>query len=101
MKLLYTAENRFLVSNIQNIIENAGISVMLKNEFAGGAAGDLVPLETWMEVWVEDEDVEKASSIIETSFSKTDDQGWVCSQCSEYNDASFDYCWNCQHASDQ
>ncbi|MFT7414439.1 MAG: hypothetical protein ACI9FO_001098, partial [Methylophagaceae bacterium] len=41
MKLLYTNENRYLVHNIQNLVENSGIAIMLKNEFAAGAAGDL------------------------------------------------------------
>jgi hypothetical protein len=96
MKLLYTAENRFLVSNIRNIVENAGIPLLLKNEFAGGAAGDLVPLETWMEVWVEDNDFDKANALINTSFSSKHDQDWTCKQCAETNDASFEFCWQCQ-----
>jgi len=47
MKLLYTNENRLLVNNVLNLVENAGIAISLKNEFAGGAAGLLVPHETW------------------------------------------------------
>ena len=35
MKLIYTHENSFLVSNIKNIVENQGLSVFLKNEYAG------------------------------------------------------------------
>ncbi|MDQ7072910.1 MAG: DUF2007 domain-containing protein [Gammaproteobacteria bacterium] len=34
MKLLYTRENRYLVYNIQNVIENHGITTLLKNEYA-------------------------------------------------------------------
>lgn len=97
MKLLYTNENRLLVNNVLNLVESAGIAISLKNEFAGGAAGDLVPHETWLEVWVEDDDFKKASLIIESAFSKNDDKGWICSQCNEHNDASFEYCWSCYH----
>jgi hypothetical protein len=98
MKLLYTHENRYLVHNIQNIIENSGIDIMLKNEFAAGAAGDLVPHETWLELWImNDADYEQASQVLSDSFSLDTDASWNCTKCTEINDASFDYCWNCQH----
>jgi len=101
VKLLYTNENRYVVHNIQNIVENAGITIMLKNEFAAGAAGDLVPHETWLELWVvEDDDFDKAKKLIDSSFSKHTDPSWTCSQCNEKNDASFDFCWNCQSSND-
>jgi putative signal transducing protein len=96
MKLLYTHENRFLVSNVQNLVQNAHITIMLKNEFAGGAAGDLVPHETWLEIWVNDEDFDTATAVISSSFSKQNDIDWTCVKCNEINDASFDFCWSCQ-----
>jgi len=96
MKLIYTTENRYLVHNIQNIVENAGIVIMFKNEFAAGAAGDLVPHETWLELWVNDADYDKALAVIAASFSSVDDVDWLCDHCGEKNDASFDFCWQCQ-----
>jgi len=99
MKLLYTNENRYLVHNIQNIVENSGIAIMLKNEFAAGAAGDLAPHETWLELWVlHDDDYNIAMKVISSSFSSEDDAKWVCNHCQEINDASFDFCWNCQNS---
>jgi hypothetical protein len=97
MKLLYTHENRFLVSNIQNIVENAGINIILKNEYAGGGAGDLVPHETWLEIWVDETDFMAANNVITSSFSQHDEASWSCQQCQEVNDASFEFCWNCQN----
>jgi len=98
MKLLYTNENRYLVNNIQNIVDNAGISTMLKNEFAAGAAGDLVPHETWLELWViEDRDYDQAVLLLDNTFSKASDATWQCNQCKETNNASFEFCWNCQN----
>lgn len=98
MKLLYTNENRYLVNNIQNIVDNAGISTMLKNEFAAGAAGDLVPHETWLELWViEDQDYDKAVLLLNNTFSKPSDATWQCKQCNETNNTSFEFCWNCQN----
>ncbi|PHS70215.1 MAG: hypothetical protein COB23_03635 [Methylophaga sp.] len=99
MKLIYTHENRLLVFNIQNIVENAGISIILKNEYAAGAVGDLVPHETWVELWVKDDsDYDKAMHIIESSCNTINAAGWVCHHCTEKNDASFDFCWHCHNS---
>lgn len=99
MKLIYTNENRYLVHNIQNLVENADIEIMLKNEFAAGAAGDLVPHETWLELWVvNDSDYDQAMRTIESAFSSNSDPNWVCKNCHEKNDASFEFCWNCQYS---
>lgn len=97
MKLIYTHENRLLVSNAQNILENAGIAVTLKNEYAGGASGDLSFLNTWLELWViNDEDYDKATHSIKAALNSTNDSEWMCSSCNETNSASFELCWNCQ-----
>ncbi len=100
MKLIYTHENRILVSNAQNILENAGIAVTLKNEFAGGGSGDLSFLATWVEVWViNDEDYDAAIDVIKLSLNNNSAQDWICNSCNETNAASFDLCWNCQQES--
>lgn len=97
MKLLYTNENRFLVSNVKNIIKNAGINFGLKNEYIGGGAGDLSPFDTWLELWIEDEDYERALELIEPILNKQISADWICSKCKEKNAAAFDYCWNCEN----
>jgi hypothetical protein len=97
MKMVYTNENRFLVSNAKNILELQGIDVTLKNEFASSVIGEVSAFDAWVEVWVlNDADYEEACSIIESSLSKDGDKEWVCSGCNEKNDASFEICWNCQ-----
>lgn len=97
MKLIYTNENRFIVSNIRNIIEHTGIEITLKNEYIAGAAGDLSPFDTWLELWVEDNDYNKAMTILD-DIDKTDNShDWFCSKCREKNSASFELCWNCQN----
>jgi hypothetical protein len=98
MKLIYTHENSFLVSNIKNIVENKGLSVFLKNEFAAGGSGDLAPLETWVELWIaNDSDYDQAMSIID-DFQKSDSKpDWLCNSCGEENSGSFEFCWNCQN----
>ncbi len=96
MKLVYTNENRFLVFNVQNILQNAGIKNALKNEFIGGGAGDLSPFDTWLELWVEkDADYKRAMELI-NDLEKPNSFEWTCSKCNERNSASFEICWQCQ-----
>jgi hypothetical protein len=40
------------VAQVQSALEMAGIPCTLRNEYAGGASGELAPLETWPEIWV-------------------------------------------------
>jgi len=98
VKLIYTNENRFLVGNAKNIVENSGIEVVVKNEYAPGGVGELSPLDTWPELWVRnDSDYESAISLIESVVSPEGAKEWRCSHCNEFNDASFEYCWKCQN----
>jgi hypothetical protein len=97
MKMVYTNENRFLVSNAKNILELQGIDVTLKNEFASSVIGEVSAFDAWVEIWVlNGDDYQQACNIIESSLSKEDDAEWVCASCKEINDASFETCWNCQ-----
>jgi hypothetical protein len=97
MKMVYTHENRFLVSNAKNILELQGIDVTLKNEFASSVIGEVSAFDAWVEIWVlNDDDYQRACTIIESSLSKEGDEKWVCTSCKETNDASFEICWNCQ-----
>ena len=101
MKMVYTHENQFIVSNAKNLVEAEGIATFLKNEFAQGAVGETSAFDAWPEVWVfRDADYERALSIIETSLSRTRTAEWVCKNCEENNDASFEICWNCQQNND-
>lgn len=82
---------------MKNILENAGIDVTLKNEYAAGASGDLAPLDTWLEVWlIHDRDETLASSLIQSALSCTPATSWTCKYCNEMNDDSFEICWQCQ-----
>lgn len=96
MRLIYTNENRLLVANVRNLLEASGIGVSMKNEFAAGGAGELSPFEVWPEVWVtEDSDYEQAVRLLDSSLSASDAPSWLCANCGEHNDASFELCWQC------
>ena len=97
MKLVYTHENKMLAENARNMLDLAGIESFMKNEFASGAAGDLVPSESWPEVWVvHEKDHEKAESVLQVLHERLTGHDWFCDQCHERNVATFEICWNCQ-----
>ncbi|CAA0125595.1 Uncharacterised protein [BD1-7 clade bacterium] len=97
MILLYTHENRFFVLNAQNLVEQAGINTVLRNEYASSAAGELSPVDVWLELWLlEPTDYNTANDIIERAFSDQQTrQAWQCPQCKELNEGAFEMCWQC------
>jgi hypothetical protein len=97
MKMVYTHENHFFVHNAQNIVNASHIKTLLKNEYAAGAAGDLAPIDAWLELWVlEDQHYSLACKLIEEAFNNPDQKSWVCPQCDEQNESNFEVCWQCQ-----
>jgi hypothetical protein len=96
LKLLYTHENRIIVSNIANLLEQNHLNIHLKNEYAGAAAGDIVPHETWLEIWVDQRDLTNALSIINDIDKNAGSEDWYCQNCGETNPNSFELCWHCQ-----
>jgi hypothetical protein len=102
MKLVYTHENRLLVSNAQNMLEQANVNTVLKNEYASGAMGDIAPIDSWMELWVVDEqDYKQAISLLDSLTNTIPQKDWLCSKCSEKNDGAFDFCWQCKSSPPQ
>ena len=97
MKAVYTHENIVLVQNAKNLLENNGIETVLKNEFASGGAGDLVPAETWPEICVLDEsDYDAAVNLLQALSDKSMHPDWICNSCKEPNGSMFESCWNCE-----
>ena len=102
MKLVYTHEHLTLVATVANHLGQNDIEVITKNQYASGGVGQLAPIETWPEVWVvNDKDCSGAIELVENLNKDLDKPQWHCQNCSEMNDATFDYCWNCQHDSSQ
>ena len=98
MKLIYTHENRLLVSNVKNLLEQNGIETLLKNEFSQDAMGELAIFECWPQLWITQEGkFERAKKLVHEITHAQALPSWFCCQCDEENDASFELCWQCQH----
>ena len=96
MKRVYSSSLLAIVENVKNVLELNEIRCVLKNKHLSVALGDIPPIECWPQLWVADEDVERALQIIDTSVDKESQQGnWVCPKCKEKIEAQFTECWNC------
>ena len=98
MKMVYTHENRLFVANAKNILEAENIKVVVKNEHAASAIGEVSAFDAWVQLWViKDSEYRKACSIIEHALSENNATPWTCKACGEENDPSFDLCWSCHY----
>lgn len=96
MKMIYTHENRLIVSNIKNILQRRGFEVFVKNEHAVSVIGEVSAFDSWLELWLVDEnDFALASMILNNLKLDSEAEDWHCSKCAEENAASFELCWNC------
>lgn len=95
MKKVFTHENRMIVYNMKNLLQGEGIDTLLKNEFSGGAVGDLPAFDTWPELWVDDTHLAQAQSVLRQAVESRIGEAWICRGCGESSDAGFAICWNC------
>jgi len=102
MQKLFSDDDLFLVQQVRSELDAANIPYLVKNEYAGGAVGELPWQETQMELWLLDEQwLPKATQIVE-ALSPADFSGtWQCTACGETNDGQFSLCWKCQTVHDE
>ena len=96
MKLVYTHPSNIVVAQARSALELAGIECTLRNEYAGGAFGELAPIDTWPELWVlRDRDFERANTTLENAQAEVKEADWQCDSCQGHSPATFDICWRC------
>ncbi len=95
MKKLKTATNQIELGFFQGILQQEGINCLVKNEFLSGASGELPVNETWPEIWVADEDLYRATVILENIEFSDDAEPWHCEQCKQLIEPQFAVCWHC------
>ena len=96
MKKLYTNENRMIIFNLKNVLQEKGIESSVINEYSAGGAGDLATFDTWPELWVTDDHrFGEAESILQKIVFDDEDDYWYCRGCQEKNGAAFEVCWQC------
>lgn len=103
MKKVYSAEFILEVVHVQNLLEQAGIPCSLRNERLAGAIGDIPFLETWPQLWVEEDDEARALGFI-AELRKAVAQAapaWHCTGCGERIEGQFSECWQCGMAREE
>jgi hypothetical protein len=96
---LFTSPDPFLIQSVKSELDALSIPYLVKNEFAGGAMGELPWQESQPELWLVDESwsvrANKVVSSLMDSHQAPQQFPWVCSGCNEPNGAAFDMCWQC------
>ena len=98
MKRLYSSDDRALVGHLRALLEAEGIACVVRNEYLGGAAGELPPHECAPELWVVDAtDWARALALVDAETGPVDTTPWTCPGCGEVVEGQFGSCWHCGH----
>ena len=97
MVKVYSASLLVLVENMKNVLAAHGIESHIMNRYLSSVAGEVPPLETWPQLWVSEDDFDRAKNIVEDVESDTGGtEGTVkCPNCGEDVERQFGECWNC------
>lgn len=100
MQRVFRSELLAEVGHFRNVLEQAGIACMIRNDKLSGGLGEIPFLECLPELWViEDRQVEAAKALIARHSEPSDSgESWRCSHCGEMSEAQFAVCWQCGHA---
>ncbi len=98
MKKLYVAQNLIDVESRKELMDQADIPCMIKNQRSAMLGGEVPFVEVFPELWVlQDEDLEQAKTLLkdweEAQPLKT--TSWTCSGCGEIHQKEFTSCWKC------
>jgi Putative prokaryotic signal transducing protein len=95
MKRVYRAASLLQVAHARNVLITAGIETEIRNQYLAGALGDLPMLETWPQLWVEDDMETAALRALAVSIAPAMGDSWTCAQCGELLEPQFMTCWRC------
>jgi len=98
MKRIHVADDPILVGYLKSVLEDAGISCIVRNELLIGGSGELPPNECWPELWVlDDATAATARRIVGDALEVPPGDGkvWTCQHCGEESEPQFHACWSC------
>jgi hypothetical protein len=95
MKRVYRAASLLQVAHARNVLITAGIRCEMRNQYLAGAMGDLPMMETWPQLYVEDEDEQYALSALSRASAAAVGAPWICDECQEQLEPQFTCCWRC------
>ena len=103
MKRLTSSESIAYLGHLKNLLEQSGISCLIKNEQLSGGLGEIPFLECLPELWVvRDNQLAEAQSLLdELTQSTPSAPAWRCKACGEANEGQFAACWHCERVDDR
>ena len=92
MKRVFGSFNQTAVYHARNLLEAAGIQVLVRNAALSSAMGELPPAECEAQLWVlDDADAARAEEQLRAPPQWPE---WTCA-CGESLGAQFTQCWRC------
>ncbi len=97
MKRIYSSLSVPDIYILKGLLESEGIGAIVVGEHRGIASGLTPPTDAWIEIHIEEKDVERATQILSNfkDGSQSEEQSWKCEICGETIPSTFDDCWNC------
>jgi len=103
VKRVASHESLAHLGHLKNVLEQSGITCLLRNEQLSGALGEIPFLECLPELWiVHDDQLGAAESLLEElGRAGAAAPAWRCEACGESNEGQFAACWSCGRADDR
>ena len=98
MKKLYVSQNLIDVESRKELLDQAEIPCMVKNQRSAMLGGEVPFAEVFPELWVlRDEDFEKARILLKNweEAKPIETTSWTCTNCGELHQKEFTTCWKC------
>ena len=95
MTRVYSTPNGPVAHLVRHALEGEGIAAEVRGETRAAFVGEIPPIETWIEVWVDEADVPTAVPVVRTFTHEGEaPDAWTCA-CGEAVEGQFGTCWSC------
>lgn len=98
----YRASSLHEAHLVAGLMQQAGLSVTIGNQYASSLTGELPPHTVAPTIWVHGEfDFARAREIVEQYEERLNDTQaenlpeWTCDSCDEVSPGNFEACWKC------
>ena len=98
MKKIFSSPIVGEIPRLQNMLEGAGITCVLRNEISSGLSPEIPITESTPELWIENDDRLAEALQIKADFQTSMTvvgKAWQCQKCGEISEAQFTSCWKC------
>jgi hypothetical protein len=79
------------------LLTGSGLSVEVRGEALAPLSGEIPSTETWVELWLPEEEVERAKELLAEVEADGEKAARLveCPRCREENPGNFELCWSC------